>query len=338
MNLLGPLCHYLRRAFWGVVRRLIPYLPIGVLRILGSWIASARPIGAFPGWHFGIEEQQATSRLVARLRLWTHFKSCDIEKPVRVRWVEGLQLDLVLGNDLSRCMYVGGSFEPNEFFFLRESLSKGNVFIDVGANEGFYTVYAARCVGPNGKVVAIEPSPREYTRLQRNVAINGLSNVILVKSALGARQGSAVLHVADSEHNGQNTLGDFGHAGITAVEHLEVEITTLDSLLENLALARVDVIKMDVEGSELEVLKGAVVTLQRHRPTLLIEVFDAALRSQGASGEQLLSLLNDYDYQFHAFSEATGLLQPLKRLDSASQNIVATHRSQIVSYPASADA
>lgn len=243
--------------------------------------------------------------------------------------MEGLKLDLVLGNDQSRCLYVCGSFEPNEFAYLHQTLSRDAIFIDIGANEGFYTVFAARRVGPRGLVIAVEPSPREYARLESNVAINGLSNVRLVRRALGARRGRAVLHVADAEHNGQNTLGDFGHAGVTAVDHLEIELIDLDSLVVEQGLARVDAIKMDVEGAELEVIKGGLQTLERHKPFLLFELFEAALQKQGASAHAVLAQLKELGYLFYAFGESTGLPHALEQLDSRSQNVLAIHSAHL---------
>lgn len=299
-----------------------------ILRVLGSWMSITRPLSPYPGWRFAIEERHPTSSLVARQKLWDHFKSLNIQAPVRIRWIEGLYLDLILGNDQSRCMYVCGSFEPNEFAYLREALPEGGTFIDIGANEGFYTVFAARRVGSGGAVVAVEPSPREYARLENNVAINGLTNVKLARTALGARRGKAVLHVADPEHNGQNTLGDFGHAEVKAVDHVQVDITQLDSLVQDSGLSTVDLIKMDVEGAELEVLKGGSATLERYKPTLLLEIFDAALRKQGASAHQVIDLLRRLGYSFYAFSESTGLPQAVERLNGESHNVLAVHRSR----------
>lgn len=291
-------------------------------------MSSTRAIGPFPGWRFAIEERRPTSRIVARQRLWGHFKALNVQEPVRIRWVEGLKLNLVLGNDQSRCLFVCGSFEPNEFAFLQKALARDAVFIDIGANEGFYTVFAAHLVGPLGRVIAVEPSPREHARLACNIAINRLSNVSLVKRGLGARKGKALLHIADPEHNGQNTLGDFGHSGVTAVDHVAIDLTDLDSLTQEQVLGKVDVIKMDVEGAEFEVIKGGLKTLERHKPTLLFELFEEALRKQGTSSEAVLAQLAELGYSFYAFSESTGLPVPLEKLDSSSQNLVAVHRSR----------
>ncbi len=291
-------------------------------------MASSRAVRPFPGYRFAIEERQPTSRIVARQKLWGHFKALNVQEPVRIRWVDGLRLDLVLGNDQSRCLFVGGSFEPNEFAFLQKALTRGAVFVDIGANEGFYTVFAANLIGPRGRVIAVEPSPREYGRLDRNIALNRLTNVTLVARGLGARPGKARLHIADPEHNGQNTLGDFGHTGVTAVGHVDIELTDLDSLAQELSLDEVDLIKIDVEGAEFAVIRGAIKTLEKCKPTMLIELFDAALRKQNSSADAVLTQLSQLGYLFYSFSDLTGLPEPLGKLEPGSQNIVAVHGSR----------
>ena len=128
-----------------------------------------------------------------------------------VRWHGSTTVDLTLGNDNSLCLYVCGSFEPNEFAFLDRVLRPGMVFVDVGANDGYYTLFAARRVGPSGRVVAAEPSSRERAHLQRNLGRNGLDNVSVVPAAIGAAAGLADLHLAHGVHAGHNTLGSFAH-------------------------------------------------------------------------------------------------------------------------------
>lgn len=106
-----------------------------------------------------------------------------------VRWLADTNLKMYLGNDLSWCIFVGGAFEPNEFFFLSTVLEPDMTFVDVGENEGAYTVFAARRVGAGGRVVAVEPSTRELKRLAGNLEVNRLQNVTLVRAATGDRQG-----------------------------------------------------------------------------------------------------------------------------------------------------
>jgi len=301
-------------------------LPAAALKRLARQLAGNRPFGPYPGWRFAIEEQHPTPMVLARMCLWNLFRERGINDPVRVNWYDDLVVDVVLGNDQSRCLYVSGSFEPNEFVFLGDVLSSGAVFIDIGANEGFYTLFAARRVGAEGRVLAMEPSPRELHRLRHNIAINQLENVVVDTRAVGRQQGKATFHIADPEHNGQNTLGDFGHQGVTAVEHIEVDLIDLDALAAEHGLNGVNVVKMDVEGAELEVLKGAENVLGRFRPIVLFELFDASLRKQGASAAAVLDFLQQRGYHFLTFDEATGLPKSADEFAEMSQNVIAIHK------------
>src|SRR5439155_6488828 len=139
-----------------------------------------------------------------------------------------------------------------------------------------FTLFAAQRVGPTGQVWAFEPSQREFVRLQRNLQLNHLGNVRALKMALANCGGQAELKVADDEHSGQNTLGDFAYQ-IELARHEQVPTKRLDGLVQENALRRLDVLKLDVEGAELSVLTGARAVLREQRPVLLLEVNDNAL-------------------------------------------------------------
>jgi len=140
-------------------------------------------------------------------------------------------------------------------------LSDGAAFVDVGANVGYYTRMAARIVGPNGKVLAFEPLPTAYQLLQRNSA--DLVNVLALQSALGDRSGTVPFYVHPSgDQSSTMNMGD-------AQEQIRVEIKTLDSMTGQ--FDRVDFIKIDVEGSELQVLQGGKETIERFEPVIQFE-------------------------------------------------------------------
>jgi hypothetical protein len=109
---------------------------------------------------------------------------------------------------------------------------------------------------------------------------------------------------------------------------VETEVIDLDALVAQQALTRLDVIKMDVEGAELEVIKGGLKTLEQYKPILLIELFDAALQKQGASVDAVVAQLKEAGYSFYGFSESTGLPHPFERPDASSQNVLAIHRGR----------
>ena len=278
-----------------------------------------------PGWVFA-EEYYDQRRWLACRRgaLWEAAREKDLAVPITVRWHSGTTVDLTLGNDNSLCLYVCGSFEPNEFAFLDRVLKPGMVFVDVGANDGYFTLFAARRVGPAGRVIAAEPSSRERAHLQRNLGRNGLDNVTVVPAAIGAVSGLADLHLAHGVHAGHNTLGSFAHDDVVRASLERVPIEPLDSVIARLGLARVDFVKIDVEGAEAKVVAGASSVLNAMRPLLLLEVNDKALRAQGNCADSLIATLrHDLRYEIFVFSPVSGLLEKPRDGDSLSANVVA---------------
>jgi FkbM family methyltransferase len=167
-------------------------------------------------------------------------------------------------------------------------------------------------VGERGRVLAIEPSSRESERLVRNLQVNSVSNVRLVRKAVSDCSASAELLVAADVWSGHNTLGAFSYDTPLAIKE-KVQTERLDAIVAEAGLARVDVIKMDVEGAEVRVLRGAVEALDRFRPLLLIEFADAALGHQGGSSAQIWDFLEGHRYRICEFDARTGAPVPAQR-------------------------
>ena len=289
---------------------------------LARALAWTRPLGRCPGWRFGSDWDNPDPAFQRRREVWQECQARGLREPVLLDWHLGLRCFVHLGNDLSLPLFVGGCIDPNELAFLQQVLEPGATFVDAGANEGLYTLFASRLVGEHGRVVAVEPSRREFARLQRNVEVNELRNVSAHRLALGAQAGTATLTIAEPDHAGQNTLGGFAYEGVRAEGSETVTVRTLDELLRAEGLPRVAMIKLDVEGSELAVLHGALETLRRDRPLLLLELSEPALARQGSSGAAIGEFLSSLAYVTYSFSETTGA--PVERgLQGASDNVVA---------------
>ncbi len=295
------------------------------------WAPGAPNLGPRPGWGFAEEYYDQRQWLACRRgALWETARDNNLVVPLSVPWLAGTTVEVTLGNDNSLCLYVCGSFEPNEFAFLDRILKPGMVFVDVGANDGYYSLFAARRVDPDGRVVSVEPSSRERGHLERNLARNGLDNVAIVPSALGASAGVADLHLAHGEHAGHNTLGGFAHDDVVPESHERVSIETLDAVTSRLGLPRVDFIKIDVEGAEANVIAGANTVLTSMRPLLMLEVSDGALRAQGSSEASLLHTLRcELGYEILVFSTTSGLAVRLVDGAPLSANVIAVPKERV---------
>jgi FkbM family methyltransferase len=149
--------------------------------------------------------------------------------------------------------------EYEDWMWSHLHLRKGDVFVDVGAHIGKYTVQLAKVVGDKGLVVAIEPHPENFQILQENIRLNALKNVIPLNLAAWSGEGRLRLFIGDRRDH-HSLKRDFGRGSIV------VKAAALDNVLSGLRLEKIDWIKIDVEGAELEVLKGLQDTLKRLDP------------------------------------------------------------------------
>ena len=200
-----------------------------------------------------------------------------------------------------------GSFETAERALFAELVQPGMTVLDIGAHAGLYTLIASRRTGPSGRVIAFEPSPRERERLLAHVRLNRSANVTIEAAALGEREGEAELFVVDGSETGCNSLrpGDIGPGHTVAVR-----LRSLDEYARNAGLDRVDVIKMDVEGAELSVLRGAQSLVRATQPVFVCEIEDARTAPWGYGGRAIIDLLNDWQYDCFSIGKA-GALEPL---------------------------
>jgi FkbM family methyltransferase len=280
--------------------------------------AYAEPVAA-PRWNHYFGDAGFTP--LERVRA-TRFAA--MRDPCTMTFNDGLSFQLVPDDQSSRALYVSSTYEPTTLCVLKTLLRPGDVFIDVGANAGLMVLAASRWVGPEGRIYAFEPSTREYARLTDTIARNRLTHATAVKTALGSRARSAVLRVADAEHGGLNTLGDsFAYAGIGTERMEPVDVQTLDEFVDTHRVPRIAAIKIDVEGSETDVLLGARRLLQRDRPALILEVLGQALEATGSSIGQLEHVLLEQGYSLHRIDDH-GLLQRFQSLaDADGENVVA---------------
>ena len=288
-----------------------------------------------PGWNrfYG----SGVGDLSSQVRAW-YFTRLTTPKPMP--WLSGLRLMIYPGSEIDRVTYISGVYEPNSMLVARALLPEGGVFVDAGASMGLFSLVGARKVGPSGRVFSFEPSSRDFKRLVEHLELNGLDNIQATSSALTDSTGTATLTIASEAHSGHNTIGSaFGYQGIEAIDAERVRTTTLDHFLECHGVDRLDLVKLDIEGSELMALSGMRNALQRLRPSIMFEVFEAALALNGASVDALEAILREYRYSLWDIDDATARLIPLSRLSaSRSENAVALPLEREADLLASIDA
>lgn len=165
-------------------------------------------------------------------------------------------------------LFQKGTYEPGTLEVMRKCLSKGDVFIDIGSNIGLMSLFASKAVTGTGKVLAFEPEPETFRILKENIRINGFGNILANNIALGYVEGTAKIHCV-AENRGGSTLLELENSDVGGKK---ISIGTLDKFLADQAISSVRMIKIDVEGWELEVLKGSNATLSSpNAPIICIE-------------------------------------------------------------------
>ena len=167
---------------------------------------------------------------------------------------------------VSDLLEIVPEYEREVFNKLLDVLKSGSVFIDVGAHIGRYSFLIAKLIGRDGLVIAVEPDPSAFKALLTGIKLNTLGNVLALNIALGDSEGKAIL--CQKLVTATSSITEFEKCQ----RLVEVPLKMLDSVIEELGLGRVDAIKIDVEGAEIRVLKGAVNTIRRFKPFIVIEV------------------------------------------------------------------
>ena len=211
-----------------------------------------------------------------------------------LRW----ELDLREGIDFS--IYLFGSFEPRTVAAYRTIVSAGAMVIDIGANIGAHALPLGACVGPTGRVIAVEPTEYAFERLRRQISLNPeLNSRITPVQVMLMGETDAVLADAIESSWPLATPDDAHpqHAGVAKATTGAIA-TTLDALVSELSLPNVDFIKLDVDGYEIEVLRGARKTLSKFLPTLVFEHAPYTMVEKGYDPEEMAHILQSLGYVF----------------------------------------
>jgi FkbM family methyltransferase len=211
-------------------------------------------------------------------------------------WYEfqpGLWMKVNARDLIQQTVLLEGVWDPSLTGFIESSLGPGDVFIDVGAHVGYFTLLASRQVGPAGAVLSIEPNPLALSQLEQNVARSHLPNVLVEHTACGDSTDRVRLHLHTESNSSMASLSSANATGGLAVE---VPCTTLDQLIRRRGLTRVDLVKIDVEGAELAVLRGMSTIMRELRPVIVLELEPHLLQGFATTRDAIVRFLADSDY------------------------------------------
>lgn len=257
----------------------------------------------------------------AWMRWWKYLRA---KAPFVVDLSYGMRMGIYPRNEECRAIYVRGIYDPNQLVAIKTLLPKGGIFIDVGANMGYFSVFAAKIVGDKGRVIAIEPSSREFDRLEHNLKLNRLKNASAHRLAITDKVGKTKISIATDERSSLNTIGyEFSVKGVEKIKTEEVESTTFDNFLKTARIKKIDLIKLDVEGSEIRALKGAERSIKKYRPIIILGTNKDALNVCDGNLAQLDELIKKLHYVAYYIAKNDNGFE-FRKLDNLSNVLTKT--------------
>ena len=231
-----------------------------------------------------------------------------------VRFAGNLLMKVDVHSYMGGSIYWTGLHHLSEILYLKRALSDGMTFIDVGANQGEFSVFAASKL-PNGRVMSFEPVSRTRALLTDNKKINHLQNLQIFDFGLSDYAGSFPVFTSDDtilhhgHHEGLSTLYKTKNRNVFEEE---ISLKVFDDLFFN-DLKRLDFVKIDVEGAELFVLKGMLRSISKFKPDLLIEINEETFNAAGYATFDVISFLKDLNYTI--FQIVRGRLKQIEYAD-----------------------
>jgi FkbM family methyltransferase len=242
----------------------------------------------------------------------------------------GLRLS-VPPEDPTAAALFAGDYEEAEISLFCSLAAMSRLVVDIGANIGVYTCAAAAHLEKYGHVIAFEPVPANLDHLNRNVLANGLSGRVTVEAAaVGEKGGQIKIHLA--RFIGRHSISAANALG--ASRSISAPMVTLDSYLAAHAVGDPDIVKIDVEGYDGHVLRGAMETLRRATPTLFVEYSPSHLTNCGFDPKEFLRIIFDHYSQVFMVDERSRHLvrcrdsaHVLTRKGCSSMNLLAVERA-----------
>ncbi len=213
-----------------------------------------------------------------------YYKDSPVRRTARTK--DGALMNLDTSDFIQRTIFLTGDWDSAVGDVLRKRLKPGMTFVDAGANVGFFSLLAAKLVGPQGKVISFEPNPSAFDALRANVALNGFTWIDPHRKGLFDHDGMGEIFIPEA-NCGAATMRPGGQNGVT------VPLVRMDEVVSE----KVDLLKIDIEGAEVAALRGANGLLSRpDAPTVICEVSEYSLRAMSSSHYELYDLMSSHGY------------------------------------------
>jgi FkbM family methyltransferase len=211
-----------------------------------------------------------------------------------MRYVQRNGINYALDMSCLMQWYVYWDFSAKDRDKLYSLVKRGDVVFDVGTNIGETLLNFSKLAGKPGMVYGFEPDEENYNNAQKNIALNPFFNVHVFKKAVADKRETRKLYCVDEHNRGMNRiLNDESGEGYS---YITVETTTLDDVVAESGIKKLDLIKIDIEGYEMHALRGAIQTLKKFRPVLFVEIAYTRLINLGTSPNEVIKFMEDLGY------------------------------------------
>jgi FkbM family methyltransferase len=209
---------------------------------------------------------------------------------------DSIKYDVDLSKLIDVEIFLGG-WEKSAIAFFKKSLKDEDIVIEVGANIGAHSLLIGKLIGKKGRLIAIEPTEYALRKLNRNISLNeDISNITVIDKI-----------ISDDEYKGKDIFNsDWSTKSTQSPCSIEFYSSTVDKVVEECLLQKVDMLKVDVDGYDFRVLKGAKKTIERFKPIIFVELCQYTLNEKGASISGIFSYLNSFGYK--CFTESGAII------------------------------
>lgn len=269
-----------------------------------------------------------------------HLKYFLVEK-FRVFWIDeqrtvstkqGFKINVSPREHLGSPVYFFREIDTEMSNFIAFSLLPGMRAIDIGAEKGWYSLLMGHCVGDQGSVHSFEPVPQNYERLKKNIDLNGFSWIQANQIALADKDYESQITVHPPPTSAGEPDFNTGLSYLTDQKShntIKIQCQKLDTYASLRELNKVHLVKIDVEGQELNVLKGGIAFFEKHKPTIVIEYNPATCARAGYSIDILDNYLKEMGYQTFVISSILARFSLKNMSTDIFYNIACIHQSTI---------